>query len=184
MPERPRILYVQYTNPAAYPPLAHSVRLFAENDCDVLVLGTAAQGDSLQMAAQDRVRVEPLPFVGPGWRQKVHYLRFAAWINSQSRRWRPDWIYASDPLSCPIALSLTAASHARVLYHEHDGPAEDAGDGSLFMRTVLSARRWLAGRAELCVLPNDRRAEVFQLEHPTARVMTVWNCPSRRSEEH
>ena len=179
MSEHPRILYVQYTNPAAYPPLEHSVQLLAESGCEVLLLGTATASDPLRIAPHDRVRVELLPFVGPGWRQKAHYLRFAAWANDQSRRWRPDWIYSSDPLSCPITLSLSAATSARVLYHEHDAPAEDAGEGSWFMRTVLLARRRVAARAELCVLPNDGRADAFRREHPTARVVTVWNCPTR-----
>lgn len=179
MAVRPRVLYVQYTNPAAYPPLEHSARQFADSGCDVLLLGTAVPGDALSMSGHDRIRVALMPFVGPGWRQKVHYVRFAAWVTSQARRWRPDWIYASDPLACPVTLSLSAATPARVVYHEHDGPADDSEDVSWFMRTVLAARRSMAVRAELCVLPNEQRAERFQRAHPTARVLTVWNCPSR-----
>ena len=180
MSRRPRVLYVQYTNPAAYPPLEHSVRLLADSGCEVLLLGTAAPGDTLKMSTQDGIGVELLPFVAPGWRQKLHYLRFAAWAQGRCRGFRPDWIYASDPLSCPITLSLAAATPARLLYHEHDGPAEESNATSWFMRAVLSARRRLAARAELCVLPNERRAELFQRAHPSARVMTVWNTPTRR----
>ena len=48
------------------------------------------------------------------------------------------------------------------------------------MRGVLAARRRMAARADLCVIPSAMRAELFQRAHPTARVMTVWNCPARR----
>jgi glycosyltransferase involved in cell wall biosynthesis len=183
MSARPRVLYVQYTNPAAYPPLEHSARLLADNGCEVLLLGTVAPGDSLTMSRHEGVRVELLPFVAPGWRQKIHYLRFAAWAQAQCRDFRPDWIYASDPLSCPVTLSLAATTPARLLYHEHDGPAEDPR-ASWFMRTVLAARRKMAARVELCVLPNERRAEQFQRAHPFARVTTVWNCPTRHEINH
>ena len=178
--DRPRILYVQYTNPAAYPPLEHSARLLADNGCEVLLLGINLGPESLRMAKHDRIHVELLPCVRPGWRQKVHYLRFSAWATRHARRWRPHWIYASDPLSCPVALSLTAATNARLVYHEHDAPAEGSGSSSWFMRTVLSARRKLAGRADICVVPNERRADAFQRAYPAARVRTVWNCPMRR----
>lgn len=37
-----RILYIQYTNPAGYPPLEHSSRILAQADWEVLFLGTGA----------------------------------------------------------------------------------------------------------------------------------------------
>ena len=39
-----RILYVQFTNPAAYPPLEHSARILADAGWDVMFLGTGALG--------------------------------------------------------------------------------------------------------------------------------------------
>ena len=78
-----------------------------------------------------------------GWRQKVHYLRFAAWVTASALRWRPTWVYASDPLSCPVARIVTRVTGARLIYHEHDSPGPEQGSGpdrSFFWRTVMHAR--------------------------------------------
>ena len=77
-----------------------------------------------------------------------------------AREWQPDWVYVSDPLACPAALAIGQLLDTRFIYHEHDSPALDAGTQSAFMRVVLSARRAVAARAALCVLPNDERAEI------------------------
>jgi len=173
------VLYLQYTNPGSYPPLMHSARLLAEAGWDVLSLGTDTQSKTLTVPAHSRIRVSLMPFVDPGWRQKTHYARFAVWAVGQAWGYQPQWIYASDPLACPAALLVSALSGARVIYHEHDGPGE-APAPSRFMRGVLAARRRMAAHADLCVIPSAMRAELFQRAHPTARVMTVWNCPARR----
>ncbi|HEX7778267.1 MAG TPA: glycosyltransferase [Vicinamibacterales bacterium] len=176
----PRVLYVQYTNPAAYPPLQHSASILAAAGCEVRLVGTAIAGERLTFEQSDRVRVALMPFEPGGWRQKVHYAQFASWVAAEARQWRPDWVYVSDPLACPAALALRRLTGARFIYHEHDSPSPDVGAQSTFMRVVLRARRALAARAELCVLPNDERAELFREQ--TGRkdgVVTVWNCPMR-----
>lgn len=176
----PRVLYVQYTNPAAYPPLRHSASILAAAGCDVRLVGTGVAGERLNFLKHDRVRVALMPFEPGGWRQKVHYAQFAGWVAAEARQWQPDWVYVSDPLACPAALALRPLTSARFIYHEHDSPTPDAGARSAFMRVVLRARRVLAARAELCVLPNDERAELFrQQTGRTDHVVTVWNCPMR-----
>jgi glycosyltransferase involved in cell wall biosynthesis len=45
------------------------------------------------------------------------------------------------------------------------------------MRLVIAARRLLARRADLCILPNARRAEEFSRATGRRDVLTVWNCP-------
>src|SRR5687768_7905722 len=99
---RPRVLYVQYGSPAAYPPLEHSARLLAEAGCEVLILGTVRPGDPLRFEAGPRVTVDLLPMAPAGWRQKAHYAKFTAWTLGQSRRFHPTWLYASDPLAAPV----------------------------------------------------------------------------------
>jgi glycosyltransferase involved in cell wall biosynthesis len=176
----PRVLYVQYTNPAAYPPLQHSASILAAAGCEVRLVGTGVAGERLTFRESDRVRVALMPFEPGGWRQKVHYAQFASWVAAEARQWQPDWVYVSDPLACPAALALRPLTSARFVYHEHDSPAADAGAQSTFMRVVLRARRALAARAELCVLPNDERAEIFKEQTGrTGDVVTVWNCPMR-----
>lgn len=174
----PRILYVQYFNPGAYPPLEHSSRMLAEAGWEVLFLGIGSLGaDALTFPPHERITVRQMAFVGAGWRQKWHYLRFVLWVCWHAARWRPDWVYASDLLVCPAAWLLGWAW--RVVYHEHDSPA--ANGGSFFVRLCLAARRSVARRARLCVLPNQRRLENFRVETGTENeLLCVWNCPRRK----
>src|ERR1700748_1528718 len=98
-----RILYVQYTDPAAYPPIEHSSCLLADRGWEVLLLGVAnTLTCNLQFPIHPRIHVKMTRFVEGGLRQKLNYLSFALYTVYWTWRWRPSWIYASDPLSCPI----------------------------------------------------------------------------------
>jgi len=176
-----RILYVQYTNPAGYPPLEHSSRLLADMGWQVLFAGTGALGAAtLRFPPHDRIAVRQIAYSRSGWRQKLHYARFVLWVFALALRWRPRWIYASDHLACPVALLLSYLPGQHVIYHEHDSPTAGTDDG-LFQQMVLAARRHLARRAALCVLPNQQRAERFAQETGRSQtVLCVWNCPSQR----
>lgn len=171
-------MYIQYTNPAGYPPLEHSSRILAESGWKVLFLGTRAFGaDSLEMPSHRSICVRQLGSQPVGWRLRLHYLRYCAWVFVWALLWRPDWVYASDPLSCPIALVLSLMPRFGIIYHEHDAPLEG---GSAFLRMCLKARRWLARRAAICIVPDPHRAALFAKEHRLAdsdRVLCVWNCP-------
>src|SRR6266567_252477 len=173
-----RILYIQYTNPGGYPPLQHSSKMLADLGWSVLFLGTGASGaNSLEFPAHRAITVRRMAFREAGWRQKLHYLTFCLWVLSTALFWRPTWVYASDPLSCPIAVILTWIPGLRVLYHEHDSPVPPARDGG-FIGVVFANRRWLAHRADICVLPNARRLERFRSElGPLRGAVCVWNCP-------
>lgn len=172
----PRILYVQYTNPAGYPSLEHSSRILAKAGWEVLFLGMGSFGaDALEFPPHERITVKRMKFCLDGWRQKLHYARFALWVLGWTLRWRPRWVYASDLLSAPVTLLLSYLPRIQVIYHEHDSPNTA---NSKFMRSVLRARRQLARRAALCILPNQQRAERFAAEMGNEpRVYCVWNCP-------
>lgn len=177
-----RVLYVQYTNPAGYPPLLHSARLLADQGFSILFLGTDALADSLTFPRHERVDVRLMSFRPGGWRQKVHYVRFALWVIATAASWRPSWIYASDPLSSPIALLLKQLLGMRVVYHEHDSPSREASEGvggTRFVKLVMKARRVLARKADVCILPSVERARVFSAATGRSDVLTVWNCPAR-----
>ena len=173
-----RILYIQYTNPAGYPPLQHSSRLFAEAGWSVLFLGTGASGAStLEFPPYPGISVRRLPFQKPGWRQKLHYLKFCLWVLWTALIWRPDWIYASDFFSCPPAALLMFLPRLRVVYHEHDTPAAPTGPNA-FLNFLGRARHYVARRAELCILPNARRLARFAEESgPLRHSACIWNCP-------
>jgi len=168
---------VQYTNPAAYPPIQHSAHMLADAGFDIRFVGIRRRTDTLRSTPHPRIQVSLIPFEPAGWRQKVHYVRFALWVLGCVLRWRPTWIYASDPLSAPAVWLISFLPGIRVVYHEHDSPALDASPGSLIQRVVMRSRRALARRSELCILPNAQRAAVFSAHVGRSDVLTVWNCP-------
>ena len=171
-----KVLYIQYTNPAAYPPLEHSSQILAREGWDVLFLGVSSTATAdLKFQNHPSIRVRLLADCASGWRQKLHYLRFVLWTTYWTIRWRPRWIYASDVFACPPAVLLGLLPSTRVIYHEHDLHAPERP--SLFLRLCQRFRASLATRANLCVFPNEVRADQFKVEHPNAKVICVWNCP-------
>lgn len=173
-----RIVYVQYTNPAGYPPLEHSSRILADAGWDVLFLGAEAFGaDSFKLPQHPSIEVLRLRSFGRGLRQRVNYASFLAWVASVCIMRRPMWIYASDAMSCPAALAARAACGAKLLYHEHDTPPYGSRVSAL-QRVVRRARGVVARTADLCVLPQQQRLNAFVKE--TGRIgpgICVWNCP-------
>jgi glycosyltransferase involved in cell wall biosynthesis len=180
-----KILYVQYANPGVYPPLEHSSRILGDNGWQVLVLGIGSSGtEVLRFPPHPRIQVRLLRYCPPGLRQKLHFCLFALWVLFTSARWRPQWVYASDSLSCPVAWAISFFSRGQLIYHEHDSPTPAVnGQSSMvsrFMRFALWTRRQVAQRAAFCVVPNARRGEIFKLSTKTQRpVLSVWNCPER-----
>jgi glycosyltransferase involved in cell wall biosynthesis len=178
-----KILYLQYTNPACYPPLEHSSRILADSGWQVVFLGTGAFGGA-EMAFPNHmnIRVRQLQFCRPGWWQKLHYAGFCIWACGWVLAWRPKWVYASDLLACPVTLLLSWIAGVRLIYHEHDSPVLVSEKSGLSRRLAFHARSRLAGRAECCIVPNQSRAERFNLEIPaTRKLLCISNCP--RPEE-
>ncbi len=173
-----RILYIQFTDPAAYPPLEHSALLLAARSWDVVFLGTSALGSlRFEMASHPRVRVHKMRLMQRGWKQKLSYIVFFLWILFWTLRWRPRWIYASDPLAAPAVWLLQKLTKVRVVYHEHDSPsAEQPPSG--FMNKVFAYRQRLGRDADLCVLPQRERLLNFVEETQRLKpTFCVWNCP-------
>src|SRR5262249_34948363 len=157
-----------------------SSRILADAGWQVLFLGTGALGaaNALRLRTHSRIAVKQLPFCPAGFRQKIHYFIFGFWVLAWVLVWRPRWVYASDPLSCPFTLALNRFLGLRIIYHEHDSPAGIAG--SRANRFVMRCRRSLSHRALCCVLPNRQRAEWFQADTGIhSNVLCVWNCPRR-----
>lgn len=175
-----RILYLQYTNPAAYPPLEQGARQLADEGCTVVFVGAEDRAvRSMQLAPHPRITSALLGSgAAGGWRLKWHFVRFTAWAVGRARRDRPDWVYVSDIMGAPAGWILSAVFGMRVIYHEHDR-FEPRG-ASRFMRVCLAARRRLSRSAVASVLPSDGR--IAQLCADTGvtpdRCIRVWNCPS------
>ena len=167
-----RVLHVQYTNPGAYPPLIRGAQLLAESGAQVVMLGVQVAGlDALRVADASGVSVRLMSSAGQGWRLKAHYARYAAWVAREGATWRPDWIYASDVLSAPIALMLAAITGASVVYHEHDAPSLE--HDSWTIRRCLAARRRLVRQAAIVLRSVGQILDVADYVVPR-----VADCPA------
>jgi glycosyltransferase involved in cell wall biosynthesis len=173
-----RILYIQFTDPNGYPPLEHLSQLLAEKGWLVTFLGTGSFGKNIiEMPADRRIEMRKLPPVRAKWRQKMQYVEFIARGFYTALNLRPQWIYASDTLSAPLALLLSKCTNARVVYHEHDAP-NGTENTSRLMKVALACRRRLAREVTICVIPQTERLKLFVAQ--TGRVgptYCVWNCP-------
>ena len=176
-----KILYIQYTNPGGYPPLGHSSELLATASWKVLFWGTHSFGenDLIRFKILSNRRVYLLPYCSRGWLQKLHYFLYTVIALIIVAIWRPEWVYASDYFSCPVALIAKITFRIKVLYHEHDSPDSTKND-SIYIKGLLKARRRLSHAADICILPNVKRLESFLRETGTkALTFCVWNCPQK-----
>lgn len=182
---RGRAMYIQYTNPAAYPPLEHSAMQLAAHQWQVRFAGLYGRNATqMEFPPFPRIEVCRMQTCQPGFKQKIHYMRYALWCVWHALLFRPDWLYCSEPLSALPARLIRALLGTRVLYHEHDTPAGPTSKDKWFSRFSWRQRQRLASRAEIIVLPNQARLEAFQLSVPlTGQSFCVWNCPSRHETE-
>lgn len=175
-----RIIYIQYTNPACYPPLQHSSRILADAGYEVLFLGAISDGGSARFDFPSHGLIQNwrLPTFGKGFFRKLHYLVFFLWTAIICAYWRPRWIYVSDATACPPALLAYAITGCHVLFHEHDTPRYyDRPSAS--ERIFRAARKGLAKVADLVVLPQSARLDNFINQTGRTRLsLCVWNCPS------
>jgi glycosyltransferase involved in cell wall biosynthesis len=174
------VVYVQYTNPAVYPPIQHSAGILAEAGWNVVVLGISVPDVArLEFPSHPRIEVRltnPSPL--SGWAQKLHYARFCGWALAWILRRQAGWVYTSDILTSPIGWLASYLPGVRVVYHEHDSPARE--QRSAFMRGLLRLRHRLLRRATIVVAPNAERGQTITEDAGTKLpLVSVWNCPRK-----
>ena len=172
----PRVAFIQYTSPAAYPPVVNAATILAERGATVALWGVGAYGaaDNLRMELRPGMTQDLMKYAPPGWRQKVHYLCFLLRCVTRTLWWRPRIVYASDLLSYPIAWLISFIPGVSIIAHEHDTPSSGSGkSGGLLQRF----RRRLFRRAKMTVIPQFERARLVREELEPARLEVVWNCP-------
>ncbi len=177
---RSRILYLQFADPAAYPPIQHSTQILAERGWDVVLIGTDAfGGDNLRLPDNSRILVRNVARRKSGSNLGLLYVRFLALSLCWAWTWRPRWIYVSDPLAVPASWIIRRLTTARMLYHEHDAPNFQSAS-SKFMQAIRIFRRQLARSVDLCVIPqSDRLADFVKETRRRLPTYCVWNCPRR-----
>ena len=184
--EQGRVMYVQYTNPAGYPPLEHSAMQLASRGWEVRFAGIAGRGAAaMEFPPFPRIQVWKRRWQSPGLLQKLHYLSFVIWCVLKARQFRPSWVYCSDPLSALPGLWIHRLTGAKIIYHEHDSPAAPKSREKGFAAFCRRRRHEIARTAKAVVLPNQARLEAFAAENPGhGEAMCVWNCPSLNDLEN
>jgi len=170
----PRVLFVQATNPGAYPPLIHASMLMAEAGWEVTFLSAPIGGDELALNPHPRIKIHAVRSRPSHVMGKLEYAVYAAAAARLAVRLRPDVVYASDALGAGPGLLAARLAGAALVYHEHDSPSR--------LHPVLEQSRRAAARtAQLVVFPNETRAHLAQreLRFSDKKLHIVWNVPMR-----
>ena len=169
-----RVLFIQATEPGAYPPLMNASALLADAGWEVTFLSAPITGNRLEMAPHPAITIRAIRSRPSHVMRKASYARYVAAATRLALRLRPAVVYASDPLGAAPGRLAARLAGARLVYHEHDTPAP----GTL-RPWVARQRAAAARRAHLVVFPNEVRARMAQRElgFGDDRLRIVWNCP-------
>src|SRR5262245_44591273 len=172
----PRVLFIQTTEPAAYPPLMHASLLMAEAGWEVTFLSAPITDRPFALISHPRIKVHAIRTRPSHVMRSIDYALYTASCVGLALRLRPNVVYASDPLAAGPGLLAANLAGAELVYHEHDSPQPGALNpvvARLRAATVRSAR--------LVVFPNETRARLVQSELGFAddRLQIVWNVPRR-----
>src|SRR6516164_1902266 len=172
----PRVLFVQATNPGAYPPLIHASILMAEAGWDVTFLSAPIDGNELALDPHPRIKIHEVSPRPSHVMSKVDYTVYAAAAARLALRLRPNVVYASDPLGAGPGVLASRLAGAALVYHEHDSPSK----GRLH-HALARSRKAAARAAQLIIFPNEGRARVAQEEWQCSdnKLRIVWNVPRR-----
>ncbi len=175
------VLYLQYTNPANYPPLEHSGLILLNARWDVRYFGIQSEGESNKLSFPEPLAgcVTLWKHQSPGLKQKLHFVSFTLMAVLRALWPRPAWVYCSDLMSCPAAWLIGRLTQCRVLYHEHDSPDDgrrttDHGGAITRQLTTdhgttgpgggeLEAGRW-------SMLRTSRTEETSYIQHRTSNI--------------
>jgi glycosyltransferase involved in cell wall biosynthesis len=169
-----RVLFIQATEPAGYPPLIHASMLIAEAGYEVTFLSAPIADNRFELPRHPRIGLRAIPARPSHVMGRKAYTNYTAAAAVLALWLRPDVVYASDALGAGPGRLAARLAHARLVYHEHDSPVPGA------LRPWLAHRRAAAARqAELVVFPNEARARIAQAELgiPDERLRIVWNLP-------
>ena len=155
-------MYIQYSDPTHWPVLMHGTHILAEKKANILMLGTQnikEESNRVQLSTHPNIRIKLLGYVSPGLLQKIQYLLFNLWVLTYVLIWRPDVVYASEKLVCPIAYIIKKFfSRIKLIYFE---PMYAGMGVEIKPKFVRESRKKLAVLADLCIVPNEPRLEKF-----------------------
>jgi glycosyltransferase involved in cell wall biosynthesis len=171
-----RILFLQTTEAGGYPPIIHASSLMALAGWEVMILNAPVMGHSLSFPAQAGVVVRNIHTRPSHVMGRTDYLRYFVAAARLALMFRPDVVYASDPLGAGPGLIAARLAKAALVYHEHDTPRP----GTLRSR-IAQFRTAAAQRAHFVIFPNAARARIAQadLGFRDEQLRVVWNAPRR-----
>ena len=157
-----KVIYIQYSDPVHWPVLMHGAHILAEKKASIMMLGAQnikEESNRVQFTTHQNIKIKLLGYVSPGLLQKIHYLFFNIWILAHVLIWRPNVVYASEKLVCPIAYLIKKFfRRIKLIYFE---PIFLGSDVEIQPKLVREYRKKLAAIADLCMLPNEPRLEKF-----------------------
>jgi glycosyltransferase involved in cell wall biosynthesis len=170
------VLFVQATEAGGYPPIIHASSLMALAGWDVVILNAPIRGHNLAVPPQPGLKLRNIGSRPSHAMQKFEYFQYIAAAARLAVTFRPDVVYASDPLGAAPGLIAARLASASLVYHEHDTPPP----GTL-RSPVAQFRAAATRRACMIVFPNAARAGIAQEElgFRDEQLRVVWNVPSR-----
>src|SRR5262249_35137065 len=117
-----RVLFLQATEPAGYPPLILASCLMADAGWEVTFLSAPVADMTLILNPHPRISVYAIAPRPTHVIRKAAYARYLASAAALALRVRPDVVYASDPLGAAPGLLAARLAGANLVYHEHDSP--------------------------------------------------------------
>lgn len=174
-----RVLFLQVTDPAAYPPLINAAHLFSAAGWQTTFLTYPTAGQTLRMPDIPNMTIVSLK---PRADNRISPRQFAdyCWRSiCQARSTKPDFIYISDVLATVPGWLAQTVTGARLIYHEHDSSTNGLGNHAVISR----ARSAIISKADRVVFPNLQRAitSLERVKFARERLSIIWNVP-RKSE--
>lgn len=169
------VLFVQATDPGAYPPLINAAHIMAHAGWQVTFLAAPMAGKRLSVSRESAITVIDMAERPSHEMSKRSYFDYCRQAIALARKLKPNVIYASDPNGALPGWLASKVSGARLVYHEHDSPSAEADLHPLIRWT----RRCAARAAEIVVFPNSVRGRIAQetIRFDAERLQVVWNVP-------
>ena len=170
-------LFIQVTEPGAYPPLMNAAYLLSEAGWAPTFLSSPIYGSDICLPPIPNMRVTSLPRRLGFVVNKSTYASYCIEAFKVARALKPDIVYCSDPIGALPGLIAALTSGARLFYHEHDSPNTHSD-----LNPLIGFSRKLASRlSELVVFPNNERGTLACKEMGIApsKLEVVWNVPRR-----
>lgn len=172
-PHPRRALFLQVTEPGAYPPIINAAALFGQAGWQVTLLSAPTSFLHLRVPSLPNVCLQTVRTRSAQAVDGFTYLQYLLHAVRLARSLKPQLVYAFDQVAAGPAIAASCVSGARMIYHELDTP-EPGTRGWLARLRARCARS-----AHTVIFPNRERADfaVKALGLKAERVRVVWNVP-------